>query len=118
MAENIHNVFEEVPAEEPVEEHYDVVDEKTSTLDETDIQSLFERTSLDLFNGGPLQIDSIVNDSDDLDGYTFSFKEKSAPENLFDDLAKSMTALIKQNREPYLYIYIERQRNKCSEKQC
>lgn len=99
MAENISDVFEEEQIEEPVEEHYDVVDEKTSTLDESDIQSLFEKTSLDLFNGGPLQIDSIVNDGDDLDGYTFSFKEKRAPENLFDDLAKSMTALIKQNRE-------------------
>ena len=74
-------------------------EERDTILNESDIQSLFDRTSLDLFNGGPLQIDSIVSDVDDFDSYSINVHETSNSENLFEDLAKSMTGLIKQNRE-------------------
>ena len=93
-------VFEEV-VEEPTE---GVVQEEVfeevveDPLAEEDIQSLLNETSMDLFNGTPLQIDSIVSDSDDVENYSF-VRENSGDENLFNDLAKSMASLMKQNRE-------------------
>ena len=86
---------EEVVEEAPVEE------EKEAPLAEEDIQNLLDETSMDLFGGAPLQIDSIVNGNgnDELDNYTFTIPETSNSDNLFDDVAKSMADLIRQVRE-------------------
>lgn len=86
------NVVEETPAEE---------EEKEAPLAEEDIQTLLDETSMDLFGGAPLQIDSIVNGTgtDELDNYTFTIPETSSSDNLFDDVAKSMADLIRQVRE-------------------
>ena len=101
--ENVVDVFQETVEDEPIEEKFeeftDAFEDKDTPLNESDIQSLFERTSLDLFNGGPLQIDSIVSENDDFDAYSFKFRDSRSSETLFEDLARSMTALIKQNRE-------------------
>lgn len=89
-------VEETVPTEEaPVEE------ETEEPLAEEDIQTLLDETSMDLFGGAPLQIDSIVNGNgtDDLDSYTFSIPETASSDNLFEDVAKSMSDLIRQVRE-------------------
>lgn len=86
--------------EEPIEEA-SVEEEKEAPLAEEDIQNLLDETSMDLFGGAPLQIDSIVNGTgtDELDNYTFTIPETSNSDNLFDDVAKSMADLIRQVRE-------------------
>ena len=86
--------------EEPMEEA-SVEEEKEAPLAEEDIQNLLDETSMDLFGGAPLQIDSIVNGTgtDELDNYTFTIPETSNSDNLFDDVAKSMADLIRQVRE-------------------
>lgn len=86
--------------EEPMEEA-SVEEEKEAPLAEEDIQTLLDETSMDLFGGAPLQIDSIVNGTgtDELDNYTFTIPETSNSDNLFDDVAKSMADLIRQVRE-------------------
>ena len=91
----VEEVVEEVVEEAPVEE------EKEAPLAEEDIQNLLDETSMDLFGGAPLQIDSIVNGNgnDELDNYTFTIPETSNSDNLFDDVAKSMADLIRQVRE-------------------
>ena len=89
--EVVEEVFEEAP----------VAEEKEEPLAEEDIQTLLDETSMDLFGGAPLQIDSIVNGNgnDELDNYTFTIPETSNSDNLFDDVAKSMADLIRQVRE-------------------
>ena len=91
----VEEVVEDVVEEAPVEE------EKEAPLAEEDIQNLLDETSMDLFGGAPLQIDSIVNGNgnDELDNYTFTIPETSNSDNLFDDVAKSMADLIRQVRE-------------------
>ena len=94
----------ETDNEEAVEdtiEEASVEEEKEAPLAEEDIQNLLDETSMDLFGGAPLQIDSIVNGTgtDELDNYTFTIPETSNSDNLFDDVAKSMADLIRQVRE-------------------
>lgn len=86
--------------EEVVEDFHEEAEDKP--LAEEDIQSLLDETSMDLFNGTSLQIDSIVNGtvSDDLDSYSFiQVQEKNANASLFDDVAKTMSGLIKQVKD-------------------
>ena len=99
--EEVFEEFQEVSSEEvsPIESFTeDTVEDKEQPLGEEDIQSLLDETSMDLFGGSSLQLDSIVSDNnDELDNY--SFVGTVGSDNLFEDVAKSMTSLIKQNRE-------------------
>ncbi len=99
IEEQTQEVVEEFNLEQTdVEDTYKEVDEGDKPLDENDIQSLLDETSLDLFNGAPLQIDSIVNGGND-DLESFSFMKNVSNDSLFNDVAKSMSSLMKQNRE-------------------
>ena len=99
--EEVVEETQEVVAEEvaPIESFTeDTVEDKEQPLGEEDIQSLLDETSMDLFGGSSLQLDSIVSgNNDELDNY--SFVGTVGSDNLFEDVAKSMTGLIKQNRE-------------------
>ena len=99
--EEVFEEFQEVSSEEvaPIESFTeDTVEDKEQPLGEEDIQSLLDETSMDLFGGSSLQLDSIVSgNNDELDNY--SFVGTVGSDNLFEDVAKSMTGLIKQNRE-------------------
>ena len=99
--EEVFEEFQEVSSEEvaPIESFTeDTVEDKEQPLGEEDIQSLLDETSMDLFGGSSLQLDSIVSgNNDELDNY--SFVGTVGSDNLFEDVAKSMTCLIKQNRE-------------------
>ena len=99
--EEVFEEFQEVSSEEvaPIESFTeDTVEDKEQPLGEEDIQSLLDETSMDLFGGSSLQLDSIVSgNNDELDSY--SFVGTVGSDNLFEDVAKSMTGLIKQNRE-------------------
>lgn len=105
-------VVEETPAEEEVELHItddsekdeEVVEEtpvedKDAPLDEEDIQTLLDETSMDLFGGSPLQVDSIGSSNDELDNYTFSIPETHSADSIYDDVAKTMSGLIKQVKD-------------------
>lgn len=95
--ETVEDNSEEI-IEEVVEDFYEEAEDKP--LAEEDIQSLLDETSMDLFNGTSLQIDSIVNGTvnDDLDSYSF-IQEENANASLFDDVAKTMSGLIKQVKD-------------------
>lgn len=93
VEDNSQEIIEEV-----VEDFHEEAEDKP--LAEEDIQSLLDETSMDLFNGTSLQIDSIVNGTinDDLDSYSF-IQEENANASLFDDVAKTMSGLIKQVKD-------------------
>ena len=95
--ETVEDNSEEI-IEEVVEDFHEEAEDKP--LAEEDIQSLLDETSMDLFNGTSLQIDSIVNGTvnDDLDSYSF-IQEENANASLFDDVAKTMSGLIKQVKD-------------------
>lgn len=80
----------------------DALVEKTEKpLEEKDIQSLLDETSMDLFNGSSLQLDTIgdENIADDIDSYSFIIPKKINTGSLYDDVAKSLAGLIRQVRE-------------------
>lgn len=106
------DLVEETPAEEEVELHItdnseideEVVEEtpvedKNAPLGEEDIQTLLDETSIDLFGGTPLQVDSISSSNDELDNYTFSIPETPSADSIYDDVAKTMSGLIKQVKD-------------------
>lgn len=78
-----------------------LAEETEKPLEEEDIQSLLDETSMDLFNGSSLQLDTIgdENIADDIDSYSFIIPEKINTGSLYDDVAKSLAGLIRQVRE-------------------
>lgn len=108
----MEEVVEKTPVEEEVELHVtddSVIDEevveetpvedKEAPLDEKDIQTLLDETSMDLFGGSPLQVDSIASSNDELDNYTFSIPETCSADSIYEDVAKTMSGLIKQVKD-------------------
>lgn len=108
----MEEVVEKTPVEEEVELHVtddSVIDEevveetpvedKEAPLDEKDIQTLLDETSMDLFGGSPLQVDSIASSNDELDNYTFSIPETRSADSIYEDVAKTMSGLIKQVKD-------------------
>ena len=108
----MEEVVEKIPVEEEVELHVtddSVIDEevveetpvedKEAPLDEKDIQTLLDETSMDLFGGSPLQVDSIASSNDELDNYTFSIPETRSADSIYEDVAKTMSGLIKQVKD-------------------
>lgn len=102
VEETTNETVEEVPSvdsamEEVVEET--PVEDKEAPLDEKDIQTLLDETSMDLFGGSPLQVDSIASSNDELDNYTFSIPETRSADSIYEDVAKTMSGLIKQVKD-------------------
>lgn len=102
VEETTNETFEEVPSvdsamEEVVEKI--PVEDKEAPLDEKDIQTLLDETSMDLFGGSPLQVDSIASSNDELDNYTFSIPETCSADSIYEDVAKTMSGLIKQVKD-------------------
>ena len=108
----MEEVVEKTPVEEEVELHVtddSVIDEEVveetpvedneAPLDEKDIQTLLDETSMDLFGGSPLQVDSIASSNDELDNYTFSIPETRSADSIYEDVAKTMSGLIKQVKD-------------------
>ena len=102
VEETTNETVEEVPSVDAVMEEVvekTPVEDKEAPLDEKDIQTLLDETSMDLFGGSPLQVDSIASSNDELDNYTFSIPETRSADSIYEDVAKTMSGLIKQVKD-------------------